>query len=225
MSLFGNNGIIPLKGLNLQANTLNMSTSSKYHATAEQMSAEQVQVEAAKKDPNFFGPIYNKYYKQIFGYVYQRMDDKESAFDVTAQVFLKALTNLHKYEFKGVPFASWLYRIAQSEVYQMFRDKKAKRTINVDVGDLRFLFEEIEENYYEDYTPRVLKLIKELPEDDLKLIEMRFFEKRQFKEIAEILEITENNAKVRLYRILERIKKTITSKPSSPNNGVRNKSK
>ncbi len=215
MSLFGNKGIIPVKRLDLQAQTLNMSFNSRYHATAEQMSAEQVQVEAAKKDPSFFGPLYNKYYKQIFGYVYQRMEDKETAFDVTAQVFLKALTNLHKYEFKGVPFASWLYRIAQSEVYQMFRDKKAKRTVNVDVSDLRFLFEEIEENFYDEYTPRVLKLVKELPEDDLRLIEMRFFEKRQFKEIAEIMEITENNAKVKLYRILERIKKAITSKTAT----------
>ncbi|MBC7861985.1 MAG: sigma-70 family RNA polymerase sigma factor [Bacteroidia bacterium] len=179
------------------------------------MSQEQVHVEAAKRDPNFFAPLYNKYYKQIFGYVYQRMDDKETAFDVTSQVFLKALTNIGKYEFKGVPFASWLYRIAQSEVYQCFRDKKAKRTVNADVGDLKFLFEEIEESYYEDYTPKVMKLIKELPEDELKLIEMRFFEKRQFKEIAEIMDITENNAKVKLYRILERIKKTITKKNNS----------
>lgn len=212
MYLFGKPDVITSKHLNLQANALNMSFNAKYHATADQMNQEQVQVEAAKRDPNFFAPLYNKYYKQIFAYVYQRMDDKETAFDVTAQVFLKALTNLGKYEFKGVPFASWLYRIAQSEVYQMFRDKKAQRTVNADVGDLKFIFEEIEESYYEEYTPKVMKLIKELPEDDLKLIEMRFFEKRPFKEIADILEITENNAKVKLYRILERIKKAITKK-------------
>jgi len=210
--LFGQGAVIPEKQVDLQANALNMSFSPKYHATADQMNQEQVQVEAAKRDPNLFAPLYNKYYKQIFGYVYQRMEDKETAFDVTAQVFLKALTNLHRYEFKGVPFASWLYRIAQSEVYQMFRDKKAQRTVNADVGDLKFIFEEIEESYYDDYTPKVMKLIKELPEEELKLIEMRFFEKRPFKEIAEILEITENNAKVKLYRILERIKKAITKK-------------
>lgn len=214
MYLFGRKEVIEGNQPPLQAKALNMSFSSRYHATAEQMSQEQMQVEAAKRDPNFFAPLYNKYYKQIFAYVYQRMDDKESAFDVTAQVFLKALTNLGKYEFKGVPFASWLYRIAQSEVYQMFRDKKAQRTINVDVGDLRFIFEEIEENYYEEYTPKALKFIKSLPEEELKLIEMRFFEKRPFKEIAEILDITENNAKVKLYRILERIKKAITKNNS-----------
>ena len=50
---------------------------------------------------------------------------------------------------------------------------------------------------------------QELPEDELQLIEMRFFEKRSFKEIGEILEITENNAKVKTYRILEKLKKII----------------
>ena len=184
----------------------------KYHATDTQMSVEQLQVEKSKNDPRFFAPIYNRYYKQIFSYVFQRMQDKEIASDVTAQVFLKALSNLHRYEFKGVPFASWLYRIAQSEVYQNFRDRKSNKTVNVDIGDLRFVFEEIEESIYEDYTPLVMKLIRELPEKDLKLVEMRFFEKRPFKEIADEFGITENNAKVRLYRILEKIKKVITKK-------------
>jgi RNA polymerase sigma-70 factor (ECF subfamily) len=40
---------------------------------------------------------------------------------------------------------------------------------------------------------------------------MRYFEKRPFKEIAEILDITENNAKVKVYRILEKLKVKITS--------------
>ena len=55
----------------------------------------------------------------------------------------------------------------------------------------------------------IKKLIKELPEDDLQLVELRFFEKRHFKEIAEILEISEVNAKVRMYRLVERLKKSL----------------
>lgn len=171
-----------------------------------------MQIEAAKRDATNFGPIYNKYYKQIFGYIYQRMDDKDVAFDVTSQVFLKALTNLHKYEFKGVPFASWLYRIAHSEVMQVFRDKKSSRTVNADVADIKHLCEEIQESYYEDFMPALGRIIKDLPEDELQLIEMRFFEKRPFKEIAEIMMMTENNTKVKLYRILERLKKVLTKK-------------
>ncbi|MBK7310892.1 MAG: hypothetical protein IPI93_08900 [Sphingobacteriaceae bacterium] len=78
-----------------------MSYNSRYHHTAVQLQEEHLIIEAAKADPNNFAPLYDKYYKQIFGYLYQRMEDKDTAFDLTSQVFLKALTNLSKYEFKG----------------------------------------------------------------------------------------------------------------------------
>jgi RNA polymerase sigma-70 factor (ECF subfamily) len=188
-----------------------MNFNPRYHHTTTQLQDEQLIIEAAKQNPQHFGPLYDKYYKQIFGYVYQRMDCKDTAFDLTAQVFLKALTNINRYEFKGVPFASWLFRIAHSEVMQLFRDKKNKRAVNADIGDLKNIYEEVQEPFFEEYLPALQQLIKQLPEDDLQMVEMRFFEKRPFKEIAEILNITENNAKVRMYRILERLKKTITN--------------
>ena len=191
-----------------------MNTASKYHATNQQMDAEFKLIEAAKLDINRFGPLYDKYYKQIFNYLYQRLDDKETAFDVTSQVFLKAMTNLSKYQFKGVPFSSWLYRIAYSELMQLFREKKAQRTVNADVSDLKHLFEEIKENYYDDFLPVLSKVLAELDELELQLVEMRFFEKRPFKEVAEVLELSETNAKVKLHRLLEKIKKSLKNNNS-----------
>ncbi|MDZ4664686.1 MAG: sigma-70 family RNA polymerase sigma factor [Bacteroidota bacterium] len=188
-----------------------MSYNSRYHHTDVQLQEEHLIIEAAKADPNHFAPLYDKYYKQIFGYLYQRMDDKDTAFDLTSQVFLKALTNIGKYEFKGVPFASWLYRIAHSELMQLFREQKNKRCINADIGDLRFICEETQEFYLEDYIPLLKKVISELDPEDCQMVELRFFERRAFKEIGEIMYITENNAKVRMYRILEKLKKAITS--------------
>lgn len=187
-----------------------MEFSTRYHHTNEMLLIEQQVIEAAKQNPENFGPLYDKYYKQIFGYVYQRLDCKDTAFDLTSQVFLKALSNINKYEYKGVPFASWLYRIAHSEVMQLFRTKKNLRTVNADISDLKNICEEVEEEYLEQYKNILMKVIKDLPEDDLQMVELRFFEKRAFKEIAEILNITETNAKVKLYRILDRVKKTLT---------------
>lgn len=167
-------------------------------------------IEAAKQDARHFAPLYEKYYKPIFLYLYQRMNDKDSAFDLTAQVFLKALQNIGRFEFKGVPFSSWLFRIAHNELMQMFRNNKNTRTVNIDVADIKDLFERLEEPWFMDYLPKVKLLLKDLNEEELSLIEMRFFEKRPFKEIAEILMMTENNAKVKLHRILERLKKRLT---------------
>ena len=180
---------------------------SRYHKTEQELQHENVLIEAAKKDPQRFEPIYRRYHEQIFRYVYQRLDSEDKASDVTSQVFLKAMTNLKKYEYRGVPFASWLYRIARNEVYQLFKEQKAQRTVNVESEQVFDIIDELEENPLEEYKNPLMKVISTLSEDDLQIIEMRYFEQRPFKEIAEILEITENNAKVKAYRILGKMKK------------------
>ncbi len=187
-----------------------MLQTSKYHATTTDLANELGIIERAKKDISKFAPLYDKYYEQIFRFIFQRLDDKEQAFDTTQQVFIKAMDHLHKYEFRGVPFASWLYRIASTEMHNLFRAQKIQRTVNIDSVNVYDLIEELQENKIEHYHDKIVGIIaNELEEDDLQLIEMRFFEKRSFKEIGEILNITENNAKVKTYRILERLKKNI----------------
>ena len=190
-----------------------MEVVSKYHVSNERQAEELAVIEAAKKDKKHFELIYNRYHEQIFRYIYQRLEDKDTSFDVTQQVFLKAMTNLHKYEYKGVPFSSWLYRIAKSELYDVLRKNQSQRTVNIDEIQLSEVMDELkEETNLEKYGQRLATAIAELEEDDLQLVEMRFFEKRAFKEIGEIMNITENNAKVKLYRILERLKKVLTKK-------------
>jgi RNA polymerase sigma-70 factor (ECF subfamily) len=51
--------------------------------------------------------------------------------------------------------------------------------------------------------------LKKLKKADMEIIEMRFFEKRSFKEIGDILNVTENNAKVKMFRIIRRLKKNM----------------
>jgi RNA polymerase sigma-70 factor (ECF subfamily) len=184
-----------------------MSVNPIYHHTEDRLKEELKWVQFAKKDPRGFEPLYNKYYEQIFRYIYQRMDDKETAHDVTSQVFLKALNNIQKYEYRGVPFASWLYRIAKSELYQSFRDKKSRRTVNVESMHLFEMIEDWEEDTSDENRKILLNIISKLNEEEVQMVELRFFEKRSFREIGEILEITENNAKVKAHRVVKKMRK------------------
>lgn len=184
-----------------------MRINPMYHHTPERLHEEMVWIQQAKSNPELFGPLYKKYHEPIFRYIHQRMDDTEMAFDVTSQVFMKAMKNLHKYEYRGVPFGSWLYRIAKSELYQAFRDKQALRTVNIESIVLSEMIEEMDESQSEMNKQILFKALASLKEDNLQLIEMRFFEKRSFREIGEILEMTENNAKVKCFRILLKLKK------------------
>ena len=106
----------------------------------------------------------------------KRVDDVEAAYDITSNVFVKALTNIHKYEFRGVPFSSWLFRIAKSELYQSFRDKKARRTVSIDKVIVADLFEEFEESFNEERKEKLMEALRLINEKDLALIELRYFE-------------------------------------------------
>jgi RNA polymerase sigma-70 factor (ECF subfamily) len=169
--------------------------------------SEEDLINSAKKNSRYFAPIYKKYHEQIFRFIYQRLDSIDDASDITSQVFLKALLNLNKFEFKGFPFSSWLYKIALNEVNQYYRKTKKERTVNIDNEKIEIFINEIDEENNEIKLQLLTKILAELNEEKLLLIEMRFFEKRSFKEISEILNITENNAKVKTYRILEEMKK------------------
>lgn len=189
-----------------------MAVNILYHKSNNRLEEEFVLINNAKKDPNYFAPLYKEYYGQIYRYINRRMDNEELAFDVTSQVFIKALKNIQNYEFKGVPFSSWLYRIAKSEVYQVFRDRKNTRTITIENIDLFDIVEEFEDEINQKNKSIISNCLKELNSNDLNLIELRFFEKRSFKEIGEILKLTENNAKVKTFRALKRLKRLFNTK-------------
>jgi len=183
-----------------------MQQKSPYHKELSEMEAEYREIQRAQEDARFFEPLYKRYHQPVFRFIYQRVMDKEDAFDITAQVFLKAMTHLGKYQFRGVPFSSWLFRIAFSEINQAFRNDKFKHTINVDSPSAKRLAGEIEDDTVSNYEKWIPALINKLEEEDVAMIEMRFFEGRSFKEIGEILNITENNAKVRGHRALEKLR-------------------
>lgn len=188
-----------------------MAINFAYHQSGLVLQEELTLIEKAKMNPQFFAPIYNKYHEAIFRYIFKRVDEEEAAYDITSNVFLKALGALNKFEFRGVPFSSWLFRIAKSELYQSFRDKKANRTINIDLVTIVQIVDEICDDQTEENRQKLLKSLTLLKENELQLIEMRFFEKRSFREIGEILSLTENNAKVKTFRALAKLKKKFNS--------------
>ena len=184
-----------------------MSSPSLYHQSDTRIQSELRIIEKSKKNPNHFAPLYEQYHENIFRYIVKRVDDVEAAYDITSNVFVKALTNLHKYEFRGVPFSSWLFRIAKSELYQSLRDKKARGTVSIDKVIVADIFEEFEESFNDERKAELMQALREINEKDLALIELRYFEKRSYREIGEIINVTENNAKVKTFRALQRLKK------------------
>lgn len=178
----------------------------KKAVSEEAVLEEWAEIQAARRDPVHFRPLYDRYFEAIFRFVFRRTADEELSADLCSQVFLKALQKLDSYQFKGVPFSSWLFRIASNEIAQHYRQSRKNRVVSADDTDLSDMIDEMEEGDQEVHLQNLTKVLDTLNDKDLQLIELRFFEQRPFREIAEILDITESNAKVKTYRILERLK-------------------
>ncbi len=186
--------------------TINMTESGFIKQTDEQINSEMELVKAAQKDLRCFEPLYKRYYKQIAAYIYHRIESKEESFEITSLVFHKALENLPKYKAQGVPFSAWLFRIASNELNARFKKNKTNRIVILDTESIEGLKPEIEQ-YTSDYLDKNLfEALEQLSIDEMELIDMRFFEKRPFKEIAEICGIGESNCKIRVYRIIEKLR-------------------
>jgi RNA polymerase sigma-70 factor (ECF subfamily) len=164
-------------------------------------------LDRSKKDPKAFGELYEKYFDRIFSFIYRQTDDEDLTADLSSQTFLTALNNVDRYEFRGVPFSAWLYKIASNEVNKHYRKKKRTQVFSIEETRVRELMDQANEGYDEDVIQRLMDYLKELPTDMLHVLQLRFFEDKDFKEIAFILDITESGAKMRTYRALDRLRK------------------
>ena len=187
----------------------------KYHFTKEQILCEEQEIRSAINDISCFSVLYDRYYVSLFRYVYYRVESEEDAADITSQVFLKAMLNLKKYQFRGLPFASWLYRVAVNEINQEYRKNKFQRVFNTTTEHLHQIAEEIEEDNSGDMIQLILKTLNSLGRDEMELVEMRFFEKRPFREISAITGLTETNLKVKMHRIIQKLKSKVLKKVRS----------
>src|SRR6267378_399599 len=162
----------------------------------------------SQKDPASFKPLYERYFRRILLFVLRRVNDKELATDITQQVFLKVLTYIGRFQFRGLPFSSWLYRIAINECNDYFRKKNRVRWVTLEKENIGYLYEELTaDTTMEDWEKKIPGILQQLKPNELMLIELRFFEGKPFREIAEILNVKEVNAKTKTYRILQKMKK------------------
>ncbi|WP_338815663.1 sigma-70 family RNA polymerase sigma factor (plasmid) [Bernardetia sp. Wsw4-3y2] len=176
--------------------------------------SEEEQILAAQKDSKNFRFLYEANYEAIFRFLYRKANDEALAADLTSQTFIKALQNIQKFEYKGVPFSAWLYRIASNEFLKYYRKQKKMPVYSLEEETAKKLTnfsEELADERQQERIDQLKKVLEKLKTKDMQMIELRFFEDKSFKEIAFILETTESAAKMRTYRILEKIKESVSS--------------
>jgi RNA polymerase sigma-70 factor, ECF subfamily len=185
---------------------------------------EKQLVESARHSSDAFGKLYDIYYPKIFRYTLRRTANLEVSLDITSEVFFKALKHIGTYEWRDLPFSSWLYKIATNEIADFFTKKKyhnasLDRLLNkydFEPASLENLEEELmdaQEKLQRHQT--FLEIQKEIIKLDMlyqEVIALRFFEDKKIKEIALILGKSEGTIKSQLSRGLEKLRQRLLVK-------------
>src|SRR5204862_219838 len=75
--------------------------------------------------------LYEKYHPKIYNYAFLQMGDVQAAEDLAADVMLKMLESVRKYEFKGLPFGAWVFRIARNRLIDLHRRRKRRGEVDL----------------------------------------------------------------------------------------------
>ncbi len=167
---------------------------------------ERLLVEAAQKDPSRFVELYELHFERVYAFIARRVRDRDAAEDLTSDVFHRALANLPGFDWRGIPFAVWLLRIASNLIVD--RWKQLGREVLEDPPEAVIAVCPVEV----EQRARLFRMVELLPEDQRRVVVMRFAEEKSIKEIAEELGRSQGAVKQLQFRGLENLRSKLGGK-------------
>lgn len=168
--------------------------------TGNARSDERRLVQAAQDDPTRFAELYDLHFDRIYAFVARRTRNRSDVEDLTSEIFYEALASLPRFEWRGVPFSAWLFRIAANTLADHARRGAREQDATPwtepaqsDIADA------------ESHT-RLHRLVDRLPADQRRVLHMRFTEEKTVPEIARELDRSRGAVKQLQFRALETLR-------------------
>lgn len=165
---------------------------------------ERLLIEAAQRDPARFGDLYERNFERVYAYIVKRVQDRAESEDLTADVFHHALANLKRFEWRGIPFAVWLFRIAANVIAD--RWQRSGREFTDDSGIIESA--QISPAEIEEVERRatLFRLVDTLPAEQKRVVLLRFVGQKSIKQVANEICKTEGAVKQLQFRALSTLK-------------------
>ena len=180
---------------------------------------ERLLIEAAQHDPARFGELYELNFERVYAYVARRLGNRAETEDITAEVFHQALANLKRFEWRGIPFAAWLFRIAANLIHD--RWQHAAREVPDD-GQIEAASDEVvgagksfsgktgsvtpAEIEEVERRATLFRLVETLPAEQKRVVVLRFVDQKSIKEVAGEIHKTEGAVKQLQFRALSTLR-------------------
>lgn len=165
---------------------------------------EQLLIEAAQKDPARFADLYEINFERVYAYIVKRVGNRAESEDLTSEVFHQALANLKRFEWRGIPFAAWLFRIAANLISD--RWQRSGREVTSDPAVMESVKASPAEIEEVEWRATLFRLVDSLPAEQRRVVVLRFAEQKSIKEVAREIRRTEGAVKQLQFRALSTLR-------------------
>ena len=172
---------------------------------------EATLVARAQADRAAFAAVYDHFFRRVYNYVRYHVREPETADDITAHVFERALRHLAEYRADRAPFAVWLFRIARHAIIDHLR--RLRRHPNLPLESIEDrgsdLPEPGEQVEVAQTQAHVLALVAGLKEREREIVALKFGAGLTNRQIANLIGLSESNVGVILYRTLRALRREL----------------
>jgi RNA polymerase sigma-70 factor (ECF subfamily) len=169
---------------------------------SQNVNDSELVIRAKAGDHSAFTQIYERYAPAIYRYIYFRIGEAELAEDLQAEVFLRMLEGIHRYEDRGWPISAWLYRIAHDRTIDTIRRRRNRQQLPLEAWGGMCDGPEGAVSAQMDYE-EIKRTLDDLTEDQRQVIQMRFLADMSIQEVATKLGRTEGSVKALQHRGLQ----------------------
>ena len=173
---------------------------------------KQLVAQSQQGDQDAFTVLYRNYVQAIYRYCFFRVRDAEHAEDLTADVFLKAVDGLSRYNERGLPFGAWLFRIAHDRVIDFYR--KAGRRPIVELTE-DFVSTDLAPDISIEITEshdHLHEAISHLTDEQQAVIQFRFMENWSLEDTGRMMNKSANAVKALQHRALQSLQRHINQR-------------
>lgn len=159
-----------------------------------------------------FATRYNEYFPKVFGYLYGRLEDKEVAQDLAAEVFERAFSRSMDLRSEEA-FGAWVFTIARNVVASYWRRQKpAARALRDISWQMELASASPEESLLErEQITIILDLVRRLPQRERELLALKFDAELSNDSIAQVMGLSAVNVRVILHRTLRKLRDQMRS--------------
>lgn len=160
-------------------------------------------------DTQALSEVYDTFSPRIYGYVYRRTGQVDTAQDITAETFHRLLVALKRESGPRDNLSAWLYRVAHNLIVDYYRHRSLEETLELDVESLARTQPEQDQGIQKELEAETRAALLQLTTLQQQIIVLRFLEGLSLKETAQIVQRDVSAVKALQHRALNSLRRLI----------------